>query len=127
MLFRADFHEKDELKEQVEFYLDGLGDASKKEKEEISSKFFGVIDKKDEIDAMIEQNAKDWAVSRIAKAELTVLRLAVYEVAFDDDVPERVAINEAVELAKKYGDEKAAAFTNGILGGFTRSRVEEPH
>lgn len=126
LLFRADFHEKDELVEQVELYLDGVENASKKDKDEIRSKFFGVIDKKDEIDNTIEQNAKDWAVARIAKAELTVLRLAIYEVAFDDNVPERVAINEAVELAKKYGDDKAPAFINGILGGIARSREEEP-
>lgn len=126
MLFRADFHEKDELEEQMEMYLDGVENASNKDKEEIRTKFFGIIDKKDEIDIMIEQNAKDWTVSRIAKAELTVLRLAIYEAEFDDDIPERVAINEAVELAKKYGDDKASAFINGILGGIVRSQDGKP-
>ena len=127
MLFRADFHEEEELKEQMELYLDGVENAKDKEKEEIRSKFFSVIENRDKIDALIEQNAKDWTVARIAKAEIAVLRLAIYEAEFDDDVPERVAINEAVELAKKYGDDKAPAFINGILGGITRSQREEPH
>ena len=67
-------------------------------------------------DAMISEHSKGWKIDRIGKEELAILRLGVYEAVFDEDIPVGVAINEAVELSKKYGAEGGAAFVNGILG-----------
>ena len=69
-----------------------------------------------DIDEKISANAKGWMIERIAKAELAILRLAVYEALYEESVPVGVAVNEAVELAKEYGGENGAAFVNGILG-----------
>ena len=63
--------------------------------------------------------AKGWKTGRMGKAELAILRLAVYEMKYDEDVPVKVAINEAVELAKKFGGDESPAFVNGILGEAT--------
>jgi len=68
-----------------------------------------------ELDSKINEVAEGWKTKRMGKAELTILRLALYEILFDEDVPEKVAINEAVELAKKYGGNEAPAFINGVL------------
>ena len=68
-----------------------------------------------ELDLKINEVAEGWKTKRMGRAELTILRLALYEILFDDDVPEKVAINEAVELAKKYGGNEAPAFINGVL------------
>ncbi len=68
-----------------------------------------------EIDELIQRNAAHWSVSRIAPVERNILRMAAYELLYRDDIPERVAINEAIELAKLYGSEESGAFVNGIL------------
>ena len=68
-----------------------------------------------EIDAMINEAAKGWKTSRMGKVDLTIIRLAVYEMKFEEDIPTGVAINEAVELAKAYGTDESASFVNGIL------------
>ena len=67
------------------------------------------------LDARINEVAKGWKTGRMGKAELTILRLALYEMAYDEDIPEKVAINEAVELAKKFGGDDAPSFINGVL------------
>lgn len=84
----------------------------------ISSKSNRIIEKLDELDAMINRQAKGWTTQRMGKVDLTILRLAVYEIVFDDDVPTGVAINEAVELAKKFGQEESSGFVNGVLAKF---------
>ena len=85
------------------------------DRDHISDKAGKISEKQEEIDAVISKYSKGWSVSRIGKAELAILRVAVYEILFDDDIPDNVAINEAVELAKKYGEADAPAFINGIL------------
>lgn len=78
----------------------------------------GVIEKEEEITELIKSNlSKSWKLERLSKPTLCILELAVYEMAYADDVPMRVAVNEAVELAKKYDDEDKASFVNGVLGG----------
>jgi N utilization substance protein B len=75
----------------------------------------GTADRAAELDGVIQANAAHWSLARIAPVERNILRLAAYELLFCDDVPERVAINEAIELAKLYGSEESGAFVNGIL------------
>mgnify|MGYP005879343185 CR=1 FL=1 len=74
-----------------------------------------VLEKRPELDAAIDETAKGWSTRRMGKVELTILRLALFEIRFDEEVPDKVAINEAVELAKKFGGDESPAFVNGIL------------
>ena len=76
----------------------------------------GTDKNKDMIDAAIEESSSSWALSRISKVDLAILRLAVYEINFREDIPVSVSINEAVELAKKYSGDDSGAFVNGVLG-----------
>ena len=71
-----------------------------------------------EIDAEINEKSTGWKTSRMGKVDLSIIRLAVYEIRFDEEVPEKVAINEAVELAKKFGTDESPAFINGVLAKF---------
>lgn len=79
---------------------------------------------RDEIDAQIRQYAKGWKLERISKTALAVLRCALCEILYMDDIPDAAAINEAVELAKGYDEPDTVAFVNGVLGGFMRGRAE---
>jgi N utilization substance protein B len=84
--------------------------------------YSGVCEEQEAIDAVISANLKGWKIGRVSKVNLAILRLAVYEICFDEDVPASVAINEAVELAKRYGGEDDSAFINGVLGAVVRSK-----
>jgi N utilization substance protein B len=75
----------------------------------------GVIEHRDEIDAFIQECSTNWSLERIGLVERNILRFAIYELCFLPDIPPNVTINEAVEVAKKYGTEEAPAFINGIL------------
>ena len=81
----------------------------------ISEKSNKILQRLEEIDGLINQYAKGWTTERMSKVDLTIIRLAVYEIKFDEDVPAGVAINEAVEIAKKFGQEESAGFVNGVL------------
>ena len=81
----------------------------------------GVWAKQREIDAVIVRFSTNWKLSRIAKVELTILRLAVYEILYCPDIPLRVALNEAIELAKRYGDDNSRNFINGILDAIAKA------
>ena len=116
MLFLIEFNEKDEMSEQIELYLDNLEDLSEKDREYIEKKYHAVVDKVEEIDNLLNTNTTGWKTARMNKVDLTILRLATYELKWDEDVPVGVAINEAVELAKRYSSEEGPAFVNGVLG-----------
>lgn len=116
ILFRVPFHDKNELREQIDYYFDEFPDVKEKEYEYIRKKALLVSELSDDIDANINEVSEGWPVERLGKAELAIMRLAVYEMLYDEDIPVNVAINEAVELAKKYGsDDNAASFVNGVL------------
>lgn len=87
----------------------------------IKSVFFGVYDNVDLIDNIIAENSIGWSIKRISKTSLCVLRLAIYEIKFMDDIPVSVSINEAVELCKKYATKEDASFVNGILSSVAKS------
>ena len=90
---------------------------SEKNEQYIKAKVQGIVSHIKEIDEKLTEAAKNWELKRLGKAELAILRLAAYEIIYDEDIPRAVAINEAVEIAKEYTDEKAAAFINGVLAG----------
>ncbi|MCT4543703.1 MAG: transcription antitermination factor NusB [Vallitalea sp.] len=113
-IFSIEFNEKEEFNEKVEVYLSEL-EASDKAKEYINNKSLAIYNKKEIIDEKISDNAKKWSISRMSKVDVSILRLAVYEIMFDDEIPTNVAINEAVEIAKKFGGEHSPSFVNGIL------------
>lgn len=116
MLFLIEFNGKDEMSEQIELYLEHLEDLSDKDRAYIESKYHSIVEKVEEIDEMLNAHTTGWKTTRMNKVDLTILRLATYEVKWDEDVPVGVAINEAVELAKKYSGEEGPSFVNGVLG-----------
>ena len=83
----------------------------------------GAEEKLAEVDALIDEHSHKWSHNRISRVALAVLRLAIYEMQFCDETPDSVAINEAVELAKRYGGEEDSSFVNGVLGGISRQQV----
>lgn len=89
--------------------------------EYIETTFRGVCENLETIDGIISPCLKNWSISRLAKTSLALLRLAVYEMKFNQLIPESVTINEIVELAKAYSDEKDAAYINGVLGTISRN------
>lgn len=117
ILFGVEFHSADELEEQIGLYMEDLGDIRKKDADYMTGKVRSIVEYMDEIDGMINQASKNWKTTRMAKAELSILRLAAYEIKYEDDIPVSVSINEAVELAKLYGSDHGPAFVNGILSG----------
>ena len=82
----------------------------------MQKKYEGILEHLDEIDGELNEYSQGWKTSRMSRVDLTALRLAVYEMKFDEDIPTGVAINEAVELAKRFGGEDSGSFVNGILG-----------
>lgn len=121
LLFRIEFNSIEEMPEQCALFLEGMEEpVSEKDSEEITERFNQVMDHLEEIDRLINEKAKGWTTDRMGKVDLTIIRLAVFEILFDDQVPAGVAINEAVELAKKFGQEESYSFVNGVLAKFVK-------
>ena len=116
MIFGLEFSENEQIDEQLELYLDQLVDVREKDHDYMLAKTKGIAEKVDEIDQIINENTTGWKTSRMNKVDLSILRLALYEMKWDEDVPVKVAINEAVELAKRFSGEEGPAFINGVLG-----------
>ena len=116
LLFRIEFNSTEEMPEQQRLFLEELGEAEPKDQEYIKEKYAKIVEKLPQIDELLNEASDGWKVSRMGKADLTILRLAVYEMQYDEDVPVGVAVNEAVELSKKFGGEESPAFINGVLG-----------
>lgn len=115
MLFCKDFHNMEELKEQVELYQAQQENITVEEFIPIRKKLEAIVEAEGSIDMILSNAASGWKLNRMGKAELSILRIAVYEMRYDKEVPDKVAINEAVELAKKYGNEASSGFVNGVL------------
>lgn len=119
LLFRVEFNDIEEMQEQCAFFFDDIDNpVSEQDTDFIQKKFDLIMDKLTEIDEQINAKAKGWTTERMAKVDLTIIRLAVYEILYDEDVPTGVAINEAVELAKKFGQDESYSFVNGVLARF---------
>ena len=115
MLFHKEFYETDEMKEQCELYLEKKAPMSKKDEKYVCDKVFDIISKLSELDADIDEASETWTVSRMSKIDLTIMRLAYYEMVYEESVPVQVAINEAVEIAKLYGGDNSPSFINGVI------------
>ena len=128
LLFRAEFNPESDMPDQIRLYFedpvrsdeDSLSAVSDADDEEyIITKYEKISEMLPKLDGIINNASKGWSTDRMGKADLTILRLAAYEVLFDDDIPTGVAIDQAVELAKKYGRDESASFVNGILSGIS--------
>ena len=122
MLFQTNFHQEEDVEKQAEIYLEELEaeDATKRAKSILKERFQAVLEHLPEIDEKVAQKSQGWTLSRLAKSDLTILRLAVFEILYDEEVPNGVAINEAVELAKRYGGDKSYGFVNGVLASIAK-------
>ncbi len=115
MLFLKDFHEEEELKEQIQLYFEMMEEPSEKDCQYLNTRFKQIVEKLQEIDHIIEESSSGWRLNRMGKVDLTILRLATFELKYDEEIPTGVAINEAVEIAKKFGEDNSPSFINGIL------------
>lgn len=126
LLFRVEFNSVEEMPQQMALFFEDMdeNDISKalndKDRKYITDKYENIMSHLDEIDEAINKTAEGWDTKRMGKVDLTIIRLAVYEIMFDEDIPTSVAINEAVEIAKKYGQDESSGFVNGILAKFAK-------
>lgn len=120
LLFRVDFHGPEEMPEQTKLFFEDEEHLALMESDMnyIGDRCRRILEKLPEIDRQINEKAEGWNTSRMGKVELTTLRLAVYEIQWDEQIPGGVAINEAVEIAKKFGQEASGGFVNAILAKF---------
>lgn len=106
----------DDANEQIKLFLEETEGLENLDKEYFFDVVHGVINNKDEIDNLIQEHSIGWQLERMPKVDLAIMRLAVYELKYRNDIPVNVSINEAVELAKKYGGDQSKNFINGVLG-----------
>ncbi|MBR6228862.1 MAG: transcription antitermination factor NusB [Eubacterium sp.] len=125
LLFQKDFYPDEQYGEQQDIFLNEIKKEDPLTEEEqtlVEQEVAAILPHLPEIDAKIEAASDGWKLNRIAKAELAILRLGVYEALYDDEIPANVAIDEAVELAKDYGRERSYAFVNGILDTIVKNQ-----
>ena len=124
MLYAASLGGEESMNEVLEQseQADTLSDSDKTFLENLT---FGVRERQEELDGIIAQYAQGWALNRLAKVDLTILRMAVYEIRYMPEIPVGATVNEAVELAKRFGEDKSPGFINGILGSVARARSNE--
>ena len=125
ILFRVEFHNLSELKEQELLYLDRIEDITAKERDYVVQRADKIIELLPQIDAKLDEISKGWKLDRLGKVELAILRLAIFEINFDEDIPTNVALNEAVELAKTFGGDTSPSFINGVLGKLIEDEKED--
>jgi len=125
LVFQLPFHREntvEALAEAKKWYYEDLDTRPKgKNAEYIDRVVWGVFDRQAQIDHVIETFLRDWDIDRINKVDLAIMRLAIYEMLCEPDVPLGTAVNEAVEMAKEFGTDESSAFINGVLGNVSRS------
>lgn len=121
MLFLQSFYEEAELEEQCRLYMEEYTSIEEEARQSLTARSVTIAARVAELDDKINEAAKGWRTSRMNRADLTILRLALYEMLYDESVPVKVAINEAVELAKKYGGDDSPSFVNGILARLVKN------
>lgn len=119
LLFRVEFNSKEDMATQCELFFED-DDVTYDEGDEkyIQDKYNRISEKLEEIDKMIDEKSEGWTTDRMGKVDLTIIRLGIYEILYDEEIPASIAINEAVELAKKFGQDKSNGFVNAILAKF---------
>ena len=125
LMFMTEFNSEEEMTEQLSLYFEGLGELSEQDQEYMKKKYAHVKEHLEEIDAQLNSASRGWKTKRMSRVDLAALRLAVYEMEYDEDVPTGVAINEAVELAKRFGGDASGSFVNGVLGKIASEKEEK--
>ena len=103
------------MPKQYDLFWEETPEVSEEDRKFISNRVDAIAEKIDEIDKAINKAAVKWTTDRMSKVDLTILRLAYYEMKIDEDIPEKVAVDQAIELAKKYGTDDSPSFVNGVL------------
>ena len=120
LIYSLEIQKKEPLEEQIELYMEANEITNKNAVEYIKDAVLGIEQNREEIIQKIEKNLKsEWKIDRISKVDLAILKLAIYEIKYKD-IPFKVVINEAVELAKKYGEDSSKNFVNGILASIVK-------
>ncbi|MBC7960793.1 MAG: transcription antitermination factor NusB [Vallitaleaceae bacterium] len=120
IIFSYEFDIKEDFVQHMNYYIEDIESKDPVSIDYIREKSLKIIEMVEEIDARIHANTKDWTLERIAKVEVAIIRLAVYEIFYDESIPNSVAINEAVEIAKKYGGDSSPSFVNGVLANIVK-------
>lgn len=115
MLFQIEFHTREELSAQMSYYMENIEKITEDDMTYMQNKFQNTLEHLSEIDSLIESVSEGWKLKRMFRVDLAIMRLAVFEMKYDEEIPVSVAINEAVEIAKKYGQDSSPSFVNGIL------------
>ncbi|HOQ16377.1 MAG TPA: transcription antitermination factor NusB [Defluviitaleaceae bacterium] len=126
LLFQMTFINQEETDERIELYFEQHSHIKEEDKKYITEELKAVLSKLETIDELISQHSKKWKIERMSRVDLSILRLAVFEMQYREDIPNSVAINEAVELAKKYSGDQSPSFVNGVLGSIASS-LGEPY
>ena len=122
-IYQLEFMDDKNVEKLLEYCYDENQNTDN-EKEYIQKVVNGVVENLSIIDDNILKNLKNWTINRIAKIDLTILRLAIYEILYLEDIPAKVSVNEAVELAKEYGGTDSKSFVNGLLAKIIEGKVE---
>lgn len=125
-LFQIEFNEPDDMPENLKLYFEDLERATEQDRAYIRTKYEKIVDNLPEIDALINEKTTGWKTKRMNKVDLSILRLAVYEMKWDEDIPTGVAINEAVELAKRFSGDDGPSFVNGVLARMAGGKKAKP-
>ena len=123
LLFLREFNEAEEMPEQIKLYFDEMEDLEPAQQVYMEDKNGKMQEHLEEIDRILNEKSTGWKTKRMSKVDLNILRLAVYEMKYDEDVPVKVAINEAVEISKIFGGDDSASFINGVLGKVAREAL----
>ena len=123
LIYSLEIQKSEKIEEQIELFFESNDIKDNEAKKYIKDVILGIDKNKQQILTDIEQNLKeDWKLSRISKMDLSILKLAIYEIKYNE-IPYKVAINEAVELAKSYGEDKSKNFVNGILASIVKKEM----
>ena len=123
LLFLNEFNGTEEMPQQIQLYFDGLEDLNPVEQAYMENMYAKITELLEELDSILNEKSAGWKTKRMSKVDLNILRLAVYEMKYDEDVPVKVAINEAIEISKSFGGEDSASFVNGVLGKIARESL----
>ena len=123
LLFLREFNEAEEMPEQIKLYFDEMEDLGPDQQTYMENKYDRIQEHLEEIDRILNEKSTGWKTKRMSKVDLNILRLAVFEMKYDEDVAVKVAINQGVEITKVFGGEDSASFINGILGKVAREAL----
>ena len=122
IVFSYNFYPNPELEEETKLFLEQQEDLTEEDREEILQRSLDIFSKVDGLDREISEKTEGWRIDRFSKVDISLVRLALYEMRYDPETPPKVAVNEAVELAKVYGGDDSPRFINGVL---SRLFIEE--